>query len=963
MRFLYLFLFSLLFSFSSYAQNYAYESVENDPTQTRIYTLENGLKVYLSQNTDEPRVYTNVSVRAGSKYDPADATGLAHYLEHMLFKGNSQIAAKDWAKEKVYLKQISDLYEKHKQTSSEVEKKKIYLQIDSLSGIAAKLAIANEYDKMVSSIGASGTNAYTSKERTVYINEIPSNELEKWLLLESTRFKELSLRIFHTELEAVYEEYNRSRDNDISKLFEKTHELLFVNHPYGTQTTIGTSEHLKNPSMVKIHEYFDAYYVPNNMAVMISGDIDFENTIKLVDQYFGSFAKKQVPEFSFEAEPEITSPKSASLKGPNFEVVMLAYRFDGASSKDEPYLNLIDYMLSNSSAGLIDLNLNQQQKVLQAGSFSSIDQDYSTLYLYGLAKQGQSLKEVRELLLEQFKLLKTGDFDAQMMQACIKNMLLDNEKAIESNRSRCSMMTESFILEKPWDQVIFDYKTLEKITKENLVKFAQNNFNENYVYVEKFTGKDSGLAKVDKPQITPIEITRDEQSEFAKKFYAKQPEKILPVFVDFEKAIKKEKLASSTLNYIENTSNKTFSFSVIFDIGSKHIDTLELLGSYLSYLGTDNYSAAEFKKALFKLGIEMNFSFASEQSYITLSGLESSFEQGMALFYEFFTNLKPNQDAYNEMIKDILKSRDDAKLDKGTILRSALRSYAVYGKHNPFKDKFSEAELKNIDAKQLTELAKDIFKYKKNYFFYGSTSALEVRSIVRNLIPSINASEDYPEMKSYAFLQPEKTQVLFTHFDMVQTELMAISNVGDFHKDQIALAAMHNNYFGSGLSSIVFQEIRESKALAYSASNRFSTPSKKQDPCFVTTYIGSQADKLGLAVDAMNELLAEMPQSPGQFEDAKQSALKQIATNRITKASIFWQHQKNKRLGFNEDYREEVYQAIEKMTIDQLNNFFSTHMQKTPTYLVIGDREKVDFESLKKLGEIKELSLEEIFGY
>ena len=185
--------------------NYQHETDENDPLNTIIYTLDNGLKVYMSINQDEPRIQTNIAVNTGSKQDPSDATGLAHYLEHMLFKGTSKIGTVDWEKESKELKKISDLYEERRGVTVEDERKEIYHQIDSISSVAATYAVANEYDKMISSLGAKGTNAYTSLERTVYINDIPSNELEKWLLIESERFGELVLRLFHTELETVYE--------------------------------------------------------------------------------------------------------------------------------------------------------------------------------------------------------------------------------------------------------------------------------------------------------------------------------------------------------------------------------------------------------------------------------------------------------------------------------------------------------------------------------------------------------------------------------------------------------------------------------------------------------------------------------------------------------------------------------------------------------------------------------------
>jgi predicted Zn-dependent peptidase len=318
-----------------------YETASNDALKARIYTLNNGLKVYLTAYADAPRVQTNIAVRAGSKHDPADATGLAHYLEHMLFKGTDIYGSLDYSKEAPMLEKIESLYEEYRKIdmSDDKNRNRIWRQIDSISGEAAKFAIANEYDKMVTGIGAKGTNAYTSNEKTVYINDIPSNQLEKWLKLEAERFRYPVFRLFHTELEAVYEEKNRSLDNDGNKLFEALFDGLFPKHQYGQQTTIGTIEHLKNPSLTEIRKYFNKYYVPNNMAICLSGDIDYDETINLINKYWGSFERKETPSFQVIKEDLISEPVYAEVYGPEAERLYLGFRFDGANSEDAKNVN------------------------------------------------------------------------------------------------------------------------------------------------------------------------------------------------------------------------------------------------------------------------------------------------------------------------------------------------------------------------------------------------------------------------------------------------------------------------------------------------------------------------------------------------------------------------------------------------------------------------------------------------
>ena len=349
-------------------KQYVYKTVSDDPLKARIYTLDNGLTVYMTVYKDAPRIQTFVAVKAGSKNDPSDATGLAHYFEHLMFKGTKNFGTTDYSKEEPFLNQIENLFEVYRGTKDSLKRLSIYHSIDSVSTLASQYAIPNEYDKLVSYIGATGTNAYTSYDQTVFVNDIPSNQLKNWLEIESDRFKNNVIRLFHTELETVYEEKNMTLANDQRKTYEAMLEGLFKNHTYGTQTTIGTPEHLKNPSIKKIKEFYSKYYVPNNMAICISGDFDPDETIKLIDQYFGSYEKKDVPQYTYKNEDPIISPVVKEVLGPDGENVNIAFRFDGANSKDSDILTILDMILSNSTTGLIDLNLVQKQKVLSATS-------------------------------------------------------------------------------------------------------------------------------------------------------------------------------------------------------------------------------------------------------------------------------------------------------------------------------------------------------------------------------------------------------------------------------------------------------------------------------------------------------------------------------------------------------------------------------------------------------------------
>ncbi len=943
-----------------------YLSVDNDPMETRIYTLENGMKVYISVNKEKPRIQTNIAVRAGSKNDPADATGLAHYLEHMLFKGSSQIGTMDWAKEGPLLKKISDLYEQHRSTVDPEERKKIYSQIDSVSYEAAKFAIPNEYDKMMSSLGAKGTNAFTSYEQTVYVNDIPTNEFEKWLMLESARFKELTLRLFHTELETVYEEFNRGQDNDYRKVYSAVDSLLFQKHQYGTQTTIGRGEHLKNPSMEKIHEYFSTYYVPNNMAIILAGDINPEEAISKIKKYFGTYESQPVPEFTYEKEEPITEPREATVLGPRSESVTLGFRMNGTGSDDPIMASLLSQIMYNGQAGLIDLDLVQKQKVLGAYSYASELKDYSKFVLSAEPKEGQELEEVKDLLLTEIEKFKKGEFEDWMLEASVNNYRLQQKKYLENNWYRAAVMRDAFITDKNWEEVVNIDNKLASITKDELVAFANEKLKDNnYIVVYKRTGEDKSLHKVEKPKITPIEINREVQSGFAQSFDTLESERLDPLFVDYEKALDEVELSNGLkLTYSKNENNDLFYLYYILDMGTNHDKKLEMALKYLPFLGTDKYSVEDLKKEFFRMGVEYDVFASSDQVYVYCSGLEENFEKGVELFEHLLANAQPNEEALAEMVNDQIKERGNMKLEKFYIHRYGLGSYAKYGEKNYFNDVLSDEELKSTSAQELVDRIRSISSYKHEIFYYGAREKGQLTEALPKLHNVESELKTYPEETMFAAVPNDKNRVYFVDYDMVQTEILLVSEDGKFDKSVWPYSRLFNEYFGSGLSSIIFQEIRESKGLAYSAYSYYSLARRNDYPSFVQAYVGTQRDKLAEAVRVLLELMSNMPEANDQFEDAKLAALKKIESERIVNREVYWNYRSLKKRGIDYDIRKEHYETIKNMSLEDLKKFFNDRVaDRKYTFCVIGKKADMDFNVLANLGEVKELSLEEVFGY
>ncbi len=950
---------------ASTAEKKDYETVENDPSNTRIYTLDNGLKVYLSVNEESPRVNTQIAVRAGSKNDPATATGLAHYLEHMLFKGTDKYGTMNFAEEGPLLDQIDSLYEVYRATTGDEDRRNIYAIIDSVSQIASTFAIANEYDKMVSEMGAKGTNAYTSQERTVYVNDIPTNQLEKWLDVEAERFRNPQLRLFHTELEAVYEEKNRTLDSDFRKAFYGVMEGLFPNHQYGQQTTIGTIEHLKNPSITEIKKYFNTYYVPNNMAICLAGDFNPDSVIAMVKEKFGTFESKPVPEFKVIQEEPITEVITKEVVGPDAEFMYMAYRFDGVDSREAELIQMCDMILANSTAGLIDLNLNQEQKVLKASSFTYILTDYSAHMLNASPKQGQTLEEVKDLLLAQIDSLKEGNFPDWLPGAIINDLKKGRIGQMDDNRGRTYMMVDAFIQKRDWEKQVGEIDALKKYTKEDIMNFAKENYKNNYVVVYKRTGEDTTVKEVVKPEITPIQVNRDTSSPFLMEIAEMKVGDIQPRFINYAEDIDQGTMKSDiTVRSVKNESNELFTLYYIFDMGKYNDKKIDVALDYLPFLGTSKYSPSEIQQEFYKIGCDFNVSTGGERVYVYLSGLDENFDAGIKLFEHLLADAQPEEEALKNMVSNVLKQRSDAKLSKGNILFGGMSSYAQYGEDNPFKYILSEEELNNLNAEELVERIHKLNNYEHRVLYYGPK---DQEALIANLNENHQVPEKLlaiPEGVKFPEVDNDGNKVYVVDYDMKQAEIMMLSKKEKYNPKTVAAAAIFNEYFGGGMGSIVFQEMRESKALAYSVYSVYRSPSDSAKSHFTMAYIGAQADKLPEAMAGMTDLLNNMPESEKSFELAKKAALEKIRTERITKSSKLFNYETALKRGVDYDLRKDVYEQVPTMTLADLKAFHEKYVKNGQyNIMVIGKKENLDIKALENYGPITYLGLEQVFGY
>ena len=945
---------------------YKYETVKGDPMKTRIYTLPNGLKVYMSVNKEAPRLQTAIAVKVGGKNDPAETTGLAHYFEHLMFKGTPNYGTSDYAAEKPMLDEIEQLFEVYRQTEDEVERAAIYHRIDSISYEASKLAIPNEYDKLMSAIGANGTNAFTSQDMTVYVEDIPSNQIENWAKIQADRFRNPVIRGFHTELETIYEEKNMSLTRDSRKVWETLDAALFPNHPYGTQTVLGTQEHLKNPSITNVRNYHKTYYVPNNMAICLSGDLNPDEVIATIDKYFGDMLPNEnLPKLEFKPEEPITEPVVREVYGLEAANVMIGWRLPGGSADPNDVARIASDILHNSQAGLIDLDLNQQQKVLGAYGGFSDRPDYSMFLAGGTPKTGQSLEEVRDLLLGEVARLRAGDFDEKLIEASINNLKLALMQAYEDNDSRADMYVQSFIAGTDWADEVAMIDRMSKITKQDVVDWANRHLGENsYAIVYKRQGEDKSVQKIAAPKITPIVTNRDKQSDFLTSIQQSTVKPIEPVFVNYATDMSQfDAMPGVHVLYKQNEMNDIFTLIYVFNTGTENDPELGMAFDYVSYLGTAEMSAEQIASEMYDIACSFSMQAGANQSWITISGLSENMPKAMEIVEGLLVGAQPDEAILANMKDDTMKSRADGKLSQGRNF-GALQRYMMYGPEFIARTTLSNDALKALTSEQLLAKVRSLMGKQHEVLYYGPQPQKELQSTLA-AYHKVEGELAPLEKKFARPLLTDKNEVLLAQYDAKQLYYLQYSNRGEkFDLAADPVITLYNEYFGGSMNAVVFQEMREARGLAYSASAWLSTPSFADGSYSYLAFIATQNDKMQQAIEAFDEIINDMPESEAAFQIAKESLISRLRTERTVRDQVLWSYISLRDMGLTEDRDKQIFEKVQTMTLDDVKAAQEKWVKDRPyVYAILGDIKDLDLNYLKTLGPIKTLSQEEIFGY
>jgi predicted Zn-dependent peptidase len=623
----------------------------------------------------------------------------------------------------------------------------------------------------------------------------------------------------------------------------------------------------------------------------------------------------------------------------------------------------VDLILANSSAGLIDLNMVKAQKCIQAYCSPSLLKERGLHYFSGTPNEGQSLEELEKLFYVQLDKLKAGEFDMELVKSIVLNQKVDNIRQYESYQGTAYSLMDAFVMNNRWEKELAGLDHMLTYSKEDVINFAKKYYTDGHIVVYKRKGEQAERTKIDKPEITKVEVNRGKASPMVEEILGRETKSITPQALDYKKELEFDKLENTVPIWrVVNGDKQLFSLYYVLDLGSRHDKKLALAVEYLEFLGTDKYTADEISTEFYKLACDFGVSTGAEQSYVYLNGLASNYDAAVNLFEHLLSNAMPDNEKLSQMITQKLKGREDAKTNKRAIM-GRLRQYALYGELNPNTDLLQKNELTSISGNELVQYIHNLTSYKHKIWYNGP---LSLNSLKTKLTKAHKIPKEFlptPELRKYTMLDRGGDDVFFAHYDMVQSEIMWLKKSTEYNIEEGAQISMFNEYFGGGMSSIVFQEIREAKALAYSTYSFYSGAGKLGENNTVLAYVGTQADKMSEAIEGMNVLLGDLPMDEKTFQNGKNSIQQSLETSRILKSSILFSYDQALKLGMEEDSRIMMRENLKDLTIEDVAKFHTTRIKGDFTYIVLGNRDQVDLEYLSKYGNVKELTLEQLFGY
>ena len=939
-----------------------------DPLQVHQFTLDNGLKVYFTRNTQSPEFYAEIGVRAGGKHESDEATGLAHYLEHLMFKGTKTLGTTNFAEEDKINQQIIEAYELRRAETETSKKAEWTAKIDQLSLQAARYVVLGEYNRLLSYYGQKRLNAHTSYEETVYKAGFPKNRFAQWAKLEADRFQNPVLeRSFQWELETVYEEKNERFDKPQIALFFKTMELLFAGHPYG-RSLIGTNDHLKNPSIKKMLEFYHQYYVPNNISITLSGDLDPSEVEVVIRREFSAWKAKPLPVLPKSDAHALGGRVLHELQAIAEPRVVIAYRFPGIADRDALGFELLSGILANGQAGLLD-QLNRTQRLKSAVSKVTALPDYTLFALEADVMPQQTHEQVENILLETVASLREGGYSDELLVAFKNELRLREMVEFEDNAGRVKRIRAADMAGISWSQEFGKSARVRAMSKEELARIARRVFSDERLVIFRKKGS-ANPERIEKPKITPIAgKSATESSVHYLQALAEPVPDLQASFVDFDKDIERAEDGRAAYFRVGNPLNDVVQLDLNFEYGVNDSKAICFFIQGLDFAGTQEFDASALSREFYKLGITKSAECTRDSVRIRISGLEENLGRALQLVSQQLRAPKFEAGRFAAYKELVLQQRRNALENAETIMQ-AVRTSLLFGSQSQFLNILKDEEIKSLQEGEFNQKGKALLNAKMRVHFVGKQALADVQNLLNSQFAKAFAIRSTIGIKDrlIQLAVSERPKIYFYNRpDLKQAQVNVlvpgrVSAAGA--ESEEAKENFFNRYFGGGMGGVVFQEVREKRSLSYSPAAPYTVPRRSGDQKVLFASAATQSDKAGELLKVFRELIREVPWDTTAFEASRAGAVNAILNGKVGFRSVLDVHRDWTERGLSQDPRLAALSHFRNLQmVDVATHVKNTVSGNTPVVVIVGDSKIVDLEQFKTDYEIVYLKSGDIFGF
>jgi len=956
----YFFLLLSLISLTVFADNGGFKHI----------TLDNGLTVYLWEDKNQPDVSGRLVVRAGSIDEPLEYTGLAHYLEHVLFKGTQKIGSLNWDKEKPLYEDIIKLYDEFSTSTDPILRDTLAKKINRKSIESAKYALTSDFSNLIEGMGGKGLNAGTSYDQTVFYNNFPSFQLEKWLDVNSERLINPVFRSFQAELENVFEEYNMYQDSRNTHVSNFMFANLYPGNPYA-RDVIGKPEHLKNPRLGKLIEFYQKWYVPENMALVLVGNFDSEQAIPLIKAKFGRLESRKVPERASSPSANFEGNPKFSAKLSYYPEVIWGYKGVKKGDKDELLLDICSSILSNSmKTGLLD-KLSLDGDVTGAEVYNDTRRTEGRIIVMAVPYYDinqrifESDKTTEKIIMAEVDKLKNGNIEDWLIKSVKDNMLRQHDLVMETPAAKVEVLTELFSYNLPESYFQTMNDRINAVTKEDIQRAAKQYFSGNHVTIsiEEGTPKKD---KLKKPEIKPIEQPKGQKTEYAKLVQKMPIGKVTEEYNNFADVKSMKLYDGINLYCTENKQNDIFTLTIKYGVGTKKMPKLEYATALLNSAGVlPSSDAQSVRREFSELNTQCSYSVDDSYFYIHLMGDEKNVVEACKLMTRQILMPKLDDKQLDRVKGSDIQSRLSVEKNDVGVLSAALFDYALYKDSSSYIDRLKLMDVFNLKISELTGEIIRATDYEAEIHYVGKKDANEVAEILKSNLPlkeGVKTSQSPYVQERITYSKP--TILFLPNSDAQQAKIYFYINGSDYNPADKVMYDAFFQYFSGSFNGLVMSEIRENNSMAYTAYGVNITPPLPNKKAYFLGYVGTQGDKAADAIDLYMKLLTDMPVYPDRIENIKTYLRQSALTDKPSFRSESMVFNRWKLLGYTEDPAKVNMPKVDNLTFDQIVSFYNKEIKGKPITIVItGDPKTINLKQIQtNQGKVTKLSANTLFS-